>query len=171
MWIVGGIDDVGVNQSTTVSGTAEKVWRLSPVALGSIILLVLLVAVGGYFVASRYLPAGAGKSEKPEKKAAELGPTFNFEPFIVNAAGTNGERYLKISLSVELTGSKGLKEIAAKQVVMRDVILGILSNKTILDLEGSGKRAELKKEIAYALSRHLSEGQVVNVYFTEFVLQ
>lgn len=98
---------------------------------------------------------------------------LNLNPFIVNLAGSSGERYLKVKMQLEV--NKKLSEEFYDNPLclpkIRDKILMILTTKTIdevLDLKG---KILLRKEIIVHLNELLKKGTVKNVYFTEFVVQ
>ena len=93
------------------------------------------------------------------------------DPFIVNLADAQGQRYLKAVIQLETDNASADGEINGKLPQIRDEILMILSNKTFDDIATvSGKRM-LKREIVSAINRYLASGQVTQVYFTEFVVQ
>ncbi|HPC47644.1 MAG TPA: flagellar basal body-associated FliL family protein, partial [Deltaproteobacteria bacterium] len=93
------------------------------------------------------------------------------DPFIVNLADAQGQRYLKAVVQLETDNPAAEAEINTKLPQVRDEILMILSNKTFDDVASVAGKRMLKREIAQAVNRYLVEGRVTNVYFTEFVVQ
>lgn len=53
----------------------------------------------------------------------------------MNLVSQNGRRYLKVSISLELSNEKLLNEVKVKDTAIKDTIIEILSSKSV---EGSG---------------------------------
>jgi flagellar FliL protein len=54
---------------------------------------------------------------------------------------------------------------------LRDAVLGILTSKSLKDISTTEGKQRLKEEIAYRLNSYLSRGKILQVYFTDFVIQ
>ena len=93
------------------------------------------------------------------------------DPFIVNLADAEGQRYLKAVMQFEVDNPAAESEIQEKLPQIRDEILMILSNKTFDDVSTTAGKRMVKREIASAVNKYLTGGQVTQVYFTEFVVQ
>lgn len=121
--------------------------------------------VGGFF----YLKNFTMSSEtQKHDKASVLWP---MEPFIVNLADTTGDRYLKAVIQLEVSGQENTAGLEQLKPKFRDCVLDILSSKSYRELmEMSGKQ-RLREDIAFKLNSYLSDGKIVRVYFTEFVIQ
>ncbi|PAF47071.1 flagellar basal body-associated protein FliL [Helicobacter sp. 12S02634-8] len=101
-----------------------------------------------------------------------IGPLYEIkEPFIVNLITQSGRRYLKASISLELSNPKLENEINAKATVIRDTIIEILSSKSIEEIATTKGKEKLKDEIASRLNDFLIDGYIKNVFFTDFVIQ
>lgn len=101
----------------------------------------------------------------------EYGEFAQLEPLVVNPAETGGSRYLMVSVGLESAEPAVLEEIAAKDIVVRDLINDVLSTKTVPVLSDVGNREALKQEIRTLLNGILSEGEIDRLYFTQFMLQ
>ncbi|MEW6227941.1 MAG: flagellar basal body-associated FliL family protein, partial [Bacillota bacterium] len=137
--------------------------------------VVCLAAAGGVLVYTGRLP-GRIASDPGKAPVPKPGPMYAFEPFIVNVAGTNGTRYLKVSLSVECADRKTSSDIARAEYVVRDAILEVLSAQTLEDLTDVSRRNAVRQQVAAAIEQALSSGKqeparVNGVYFLEFVIQ
>ncbi|HOM29559.1 MAG TPA: flagellar basal body-associated FliL family protein [Deltaproteobacteria bacterium] len=175
--------------------TQESPKKKFPVLVVVIALCVILVAggaVGAYFMFFASKKKGEGdhasaevKQEQVQKKGEAgdahgggpggegggSGSVKPLDPFIVNLADAQGQRYLKAVMQIETDNPSADSEINAKLPQIRDEILMILSNKTFDDVSTVAGKRMLKREIASAVNRYLSSGQVTNVFFTEFVVQ
>jgi len=158
--------------------------KKSPVK--TIVILVVLLAVlsaGGFVAWKKFagpMPSAKGKAETAggettagtdAAEAALLGPIFVLEPFIVNLAGDNGRRFLKITMDLELGEVKLKEELERRLPQVRDTILVLLSSKTYEDIESVQGKFKLREEITSRVNSYLQSGKVKKIYFTEFVVQ
>ncbi len=100
-------------------------------------------------------------------------PEFLFvvRDLIINPAGTGGLRYLLTSVGIEVTNEKAFAEIQSKEVIVNDILINVLSSKTLEELSDISKRKELRREIAKKVDEILTFGRVQNVYFSKFIIQ
>ena len=138
-----------------------------------IAVVILLVLSGGGLISWKTFLNPAQKDVKEEGAAmrVELGPTFPLDAFIVNLAGTSGERYLKVTMELELKEGKLASELARRKPQLRDTILLLLSSKTLEDVATFRGKTKLRNEITARLNGFLAPGSIKKVYFTEFVVQ
>ncbi|MFY9486638.1 MAG: flagellar basal body-associated FliL family protein [Bacillota bacterium] len=137
------------------------------------LLVLLTIAIG--MVAGYFFAAGGGlaniakRFEKP--LVTEIGPIVTLDPFVVNLAGSRGERYLKTTLSLELRSESAVKAVEPLNASMRDAIIGILCSQTLDDLETAGAKQALKTQIVNKLNEVIGSPIVLNVYYQDFVMQ
>ena len=147
-----------------------------------IVLLLLLLVIGGlvaYFLLSNnddQQQPDKQQQKKIEKKhkasdMAEIGPIYPLDPFIVNLVSSNADRYLKCKIDLELDSPDLQQEIDKKLPAIRDLIIRILSSKTVEEIQTAKGKEKLKEEIKRKINEMLTTGEVRNVYFTEFVIQ
>lgn len=144
------------------------------VALLLIIAIVVVVLVLG---GEEEPPEGAVSETKKVSKQikeateAQLGPVVPMEQFIVNLVSNNGRRYLKTEMQFELSGEELMEEAQNKQPLIRDVIIRTLSSKTYEEISTENGKIRLKEELIGNINAKLVDGEVVNVFFTKFVVQ
>ena len=147
-----------------------------------IVLLILLLVIGGlvaYFLLSggdEEQPQTQQEQQKIEKKKkvsdmTEIGPIYPLDKFVVNLVSTNANRYLKCKIDLELDSQELQQEIDKKLPAIRDLIIRVLSSKTVEEIQTSKGKEKLKEEIKRKINEVLTTGEVRNVYFTEFVIQ
>ncbi|QCT94690.1 flagellar basal body-associated protein FliL [Caminibacter mediatlanticus TB-2] len=145
-----------------------------------IILLLLLLVIGGlvaYFLLSgNDEPQDNQEPQKIEKKKkvtnmTEIGPIYPLDTFVVNLINSNASRYLKCKIDLELDAPETQQEIDKKLPAIRDLIIRILSSKTVEEIQTSKGKEKLKEEIKRKINEILTTGEIRNVYFTEFVIQ
>ena len=151
---------------------------------GPVIALVVLMPLISYAVAEYLLVpklkqslgnSGAGRGTEVAKAA---GPTtsalpysYSFQDIVVNLAGSNGTRYLKVSYTAFSASSDLQERMTRHRNELLDMNLRVLSSKTLGELEAPGARNLLRNELIENLNRVLGENIVEQVYFTDFVVQ
>jgi flagellar FliL protein len=145
-----------------------------------IIVGLLVLGGGGYYAYITFL------QEKPaeevpvevEKGAAEeigedvnLGVMFPLAPFILNLAGSEGKRFLKVTISLELSTPEVHAELKENIQKVTDSILVLLSSKSFEDVYSVQGKFKLKDEVTTRVNRFLVVGHVKDAYFTEFIIQ
>ena len=100
----------------------------------------------------------------------------DLEKFTLNLSGGGAPHYLVCTISLEVT-SQDLKDTLLDQddkqlymVKTRDAILQILRAKTFEEVKDHAASREIANEIKFKLSRIYAEGDVMNVYFSEFLI-
>jgi len=134
-------------------------------------IVVAMLAGGDDEQSSNNQPSSA--KEKPMKNmdAMEVGPMFPLDNFTVNLLSDNGRRYLKVQMNLELDGEELAAELETKTAVVRDVIIRLLSSKTLEEISTAKGKDKLKEQVVNQLNLRLKDGNIRNVYFTEFVVQ
>ena len=150
----------------------------SPIFLIVVLVIVLLSTGGGAWLAYIHYPklaavaaALSSKEADGEEAPLEYGQFMELTGTIVNPAGTNGKRYLMVNLGLESQDAATLEEVTARDVVVRDTILKILSQRTVDQLSNMEERNALKEELRSAINGIVEKGEVNRLYFTQYVLQ
>lgn len=94
-----------------------------------------------------------------------------FDDLILNPAGTDGSRFLVLSLALELREGGSVDDIEARDPEVRDVILTLLSAKTVQELADVTLRPALREELRERLNGLLGGDQIVRLYLPRFVIQ
>lgn len=159
-----------------------------------IVVLVLILVIGGVIFAlmSGNHEAEAGSESSAHKEApahgedapaegessgshgeisTEVGIMFPLDLFTVNLLSESGRRYLKVEMNLELEGEELALELETKKPVLRDVIIRILSGKSLEEVSTIKGKETLKEEILVDLNQRVKDGKIKNVYFTDFVVQ
>ena len=158
--------------------------------LAGLVLLLVLVMGGGMFMIYTKLPSASPKAAVPETEAGaeaisekakpeEIGAVVSVDTFIVNLADPGGNRYLRVTMDLELVGKPADKsahktagdELAKRMPQIRDAILMILSTKRYADISTTEGKTALREEIVNAANGLLASSQISRIYFKEFVIQ
>ena len=135
-----------------------------------IIALITLVVITAGAVAGYYFFTKT-EAKKPAAEKPAVITIWPMEAFIINIAETNGERYLKIVIQLEVSDPDVVKELEQLKPRLRDSILDLLTPKTYKELMDLAGKQRLREEIAGRINNILLRGKVTKVYFTDFVVQ
>jgi flagellar FliL protein len=150
------------------------------VVLLALVLLLLAGMGGGIFMMWNQLSAmsaaqggGTGKAEAatPPGTSGVIGPIFHLETFIVNLADQEGNRYLRLTMDLELGSKMLVEELEARLPQVRDKILMILPAKEFEEIHSAEGKIALRDELMAALNGLMTQGKISNIYFKEFVVQ
>ncbi len=151
-----------------------------------IVMILALLGGGGYFAYTKFIAGalmGAKSGAESESKQndtsdtesgakdEDLGAMYSLDPFIVNLAGSQGKRFLKVTVALELSSLEIRNELKENEEKILDSILILLSSKTFEDVYSIQGKFKLKDEIATRVNRFMVLGHVKDVYFSEFVIQ
>ncbi|GEL46961.1 hypothetical protein CHO01_20770 [Cellulomonas hominis] len=158
--IVGSSNKIGGQRSSSTHTEPEP----APVPKkrgrrGLVVVGALVVAAGaGWFL----LRPGAASEAEPMK--VELGTVQAVEPISINLAGG---RYLRLGLGLQLTAEVAEDVDTVKAL---DLAIALFSQRPVEEISTPEGRNALKRELAAQLTE-VYEGEVVDVYFSNFVYQ
>lgn len=139
-------------------------------AMTSFVLLPKLQKGLGITAAESHEGGESDKSSKePDPNAKKERVALN--KLLVNVAGTMGQRYLLVSLSVEGAGQGYVDKMKEADAPLRSMACGVLSTKTLADLEKPGVRNLITTELIAGFNNILGEPMVKQIYLTEFAIQ
>jgi len=146
-----------------------------------IIVGLMILGGGGYYAYINFFkekpaeekPADGeeAKEAAPVEKDVDLGLMFPLDPFVVNLAGSEGKRFLKVTISLELSTPEVNLELKENIQKITDSILVLLSSKAFEDVYSVEGKFKLKDEMTTRVNRFLVVGHVKDAYFTEFIIQ
>jgi len=102
---------------------------------------------------------------------SEIGPIYPMDQFIVNLYNEGSSRYLKTTLNFELNSEDLNAEMDKKKPLIRDIVIKTLSAKTYEEISTIKGKENLKDEIVSKVNQVITDGQVKNLFFTDFVIQ
>ena len=119
--------------------------------------------------ASTEVAAHSTEKSKPGPSVAKQ--TAMIQKIMVNVAGSMGTRYLMVSATIAGTRSGFTTQVENHRPQLLDGAAGILSSKTIEDLEKPGARNVIRGELIAVFNGVLGDGFVEDLYLTEFAIQ
>ncbi|MDN5293740.1 MAG: flagellar protein FliL [Eubacteriales bacterium] len=135
-------------------------------------LVVVLAAGGVTFAVVKFILPQSQPATQETKKEEVAGSYLDAGEFITNLADKDEVRFIKIKVVLELSETKiDDEKMKEKEGVIRDTILSIVRKKTSDEVHGSEGLSKLRGEIKEALNKKVFGGKLMNVYFTDFVVQ
>lgn len=104
-------------------------------------------------------------------KTKELGAVYLVPDILVNPTGTGGTRYLSATLGLEVAEPETVERLRARDVQVRDVLISILSARSVEQLTDFQAREQMRREIKGRLNQLLGGEGLTAVYFVDYVLQ
>jgi flagellar FliL protein len=149
------------------------------ILLIGVLMIFMLGMGGGLFLMWNKLSAinvqtNANAGVQPGQEVTveqPLGPIHGLETFIVNLADKGGNRYLRLTMDLELGNPELETELQKRLPQVRDSILMILPSKRFEDISSVEGKIALRDEILSTLNEYLTQGKITNIYFKEFVVQ
>ena len=138
------------------------------------IALVVIAAMGSAYITFLVFSRSANVAavQGPVEKKS-FGPIHEIGEFTVNLMVPPGfaPRFVRTGVAVEVSDKRYLAELTQREAQVRDAVIAILRSKTHDDIAGASGMEKLRHEIAGAISDLLQGGKVVNVFFTDLVVQ
>lgn len=152
---------------------------MTAVVLG-VIVSVAAVGGAGYFLIHsgklRLQTMPPATSQSAQKTHAVL-----LEPLVVNLADASGAAYLRVSVALSVADARGdakdekktegTAEEKGADAAVRDTALEVLSKETSEGLLAADGKERTKKALKDALAERVPEMKIVDLYFTEFLVQ
>lgn len=113
----------------------------------------------------------AGQGVKKDEAFAEVGKMSSLGSFILNLNTPGDSRYLKVSITGELSDDGVEEEIARKKPIIDDIFVSHISAKAFDEIADDKGKSIMKEELLEKLNKYLMKGRVTRLYFTEFVVQ
>ncbi len=117
---------------------------------------------------------GGGKEGGHGGKEGEKGGSplnYALEPFILNLADIESNRYLKISITLEFDTPRTTKDAEQRVPQIRDAMILLMTSLTSGDIHSVAGKITLQSEIQNRISKVVEPGTVKRVYFTDLVVQ
>jgi flagellar FliL protein len=112
-----------------------------------------------------------GKTKTGKESADAKREAVMMNKLLVNVAGTEGARYLLVSMSVVGTGADFKNSMQDRNAQLIDMASNTLNVKTLADLEKPGARNLIRTELINGFNSILGDDVVKEIYFTEFAIQ
>jgi flagellar FliL protein len=155
-----------------------------PTITNLILMPVLAYGMTAFVILPKLRQSGGQASATPSESAGKQTEHGGKEPagkaklmvnlsgkILVNVAGSGGTRYLMATLTLVSANPDLKSAIEKNDAQLRDVAAGVLSSKTIADLEKPGARNLIRTELISVFNGVLGNSMVSEIYLPEFAVQ
>ena len=129
--------------------------------------VVVLGGAGAYWALSGDKGAEAAPSIRPDA----VGPIMALPTFVVNLNEEQSNRYLKLSVSLELVREGAEDEVTLRIPMIRDSVISYLVSLSVADVRGAETKDAIRDTLLAKINDALNAALVRRVLFTEFVIQ
>lgn len=127
-----------------------------------------LFGVAPMLIAKPATPDAAAHDSAAAPKASVLTTIDNL---VLNPAESEGTRFLMVSAAIEVRSGDVETTLKARNAEVRDRILAVLGRRTVVELTDMSLRDAIKKEVLDSVGVMFAKGDVVRLYFPQFVVQ
>lgn len=111
--------------------------------------------------------AGSSKNVSPTEFGKYL---YTIDDIIVNPANTTGEQLLLSSIAFDLGSEENKQEMKTKNILVKDLILSILSSKSVNELSNNNYKDSLRSQIKTEVIKYLPKLTINRIYFSKYIL-
>lgn len=145
----------------------KKNWLLT-------IVIALAVLAGGG--AATWVAMGKPAASKDAAAPQEKPPVYvTLESFTVNLQPENGDQYLQVGLVLKVAGSATVDAVKLQMPEIRNRILLLLTSKKASEISTVAGKQRLSTEIIAEARQSIAsqkiQQEIINVFFTSFVIQ
>ncbi len=150
------------------SSASKKVIEVNIGIIAAAIAALVLMPIVTYVIVVRAVKV---RTETQEVSTKSEPVNFSMPSLVVNIAETKGTRFLKATITFSLENPATSAEVEAKKAQITDILISLCSSRSLDELEQSMGREQLKKDIIARINPLLDHGRILNVFFSEFVIQ
>lgn len=114
--------------------------------------------------------AAAAASPAPPG-ALERGTIVMMDNVVVNLVDARGTHYLKVAVALEFKEKELEQEINERMPELRDLLINHLASRPMEEVINRDAREVIKRQLLDLFNKRLHSGQLLNVYFSDFVVQ
>ena len=141
--------------------------------------LFTAIGIGMYFFLSEdeqiqekvYHKRISNKTEQEVTLLSDINILYPMDTFVVNLNDNGLHRFLKVNISFEIIGDELNLILDNKIPVIRDIIIRVLSSKSLSDVSSKKGKMKLENQILNSLNEKIEDGYLKSIYFTEFIIQ
>lgn len=145
-------------------------WREQKSKANSAVVLLLGLLISSAALDCKRSSSNSDASGKDSAGVPDK-PVLHLDPFVVNLADTEDNRFLRVGVDLVLEKDLTTKESRASSARIRDCIIFVLATWRSDALLAPDGKQKLKDEILRALQNRVPELGIKEVYFTEFLVQ
>ncbi len=140
--------------------------------------IILVAQLGIAFLLGTMLSEQSKKDQETVKAeevkwegSGERGKIVMLENIVLNLTENDRLYYLKVTMGLEVSSPDMEKEVKNREAHLRDVVISCISGKKVTELDDEDERNSLKTELYRKLNEALTSGDLIQIYFSDFVIQ
>ncbi len=136
--------------------------------------VVLALAGGGYYYKTKAAAADAEHEPVSKEVSPKERGLVSFDPFVANLADEGGQRFVRVTVQLVVGDAHMATEMTETPVLSmqaRAIILELLATQVADTLVTPEGKVALRQAIAERIAEALHEIEVVDVLFSDFVVQ
>ncbi len=148
------------------------------ILLGTIVILQALIAIGltQFLIVPKLgvqdAAVGPDIPEEEEVALPEMGVLVGLEEMIVTLrADGRKSRYLRININLEVQNQVAAQVVTQRLPQLRDIVIMTLSDREAAELSSPEGKKGLRDEIFRKIDDRMPPGILMNVYFSDLVVQ
>ena len=113
------------------------------------------------------------KKKKKEGEGEKVGGglTYPLKTTVVNLATDSDHRFAKVSITLEADSEETVAQLKEVDHQVYDCLIDTLGNVRAQDIGSDAGKDLLKETLRTKMNKFLTDGKILNVYLTEFLVQ
>ncbi len=140
----------------------------------AVVIIVVLVAIVGYFVYSQFLapkPEDEAKAAEAETSLEELFYYNTGDAYVTNVKDSKALSKISVSLALKGEGETMTEVLTTNNALIRSVIVDVMRDHTEDELRAVDATEKLSAEMLEKLKEALKMEDIVNVCISDYVIQ
>ncbi len=167
-------------EETEGTGAKAKgnIFENKAIVLGIIVIVQAVLAIGltQFLIVPKLGVQDAGMDvssiENSAREMPELGVLVNLEDIVVTlVSDPRKPRYLRININVEVPNQLIAEVVTSRLPQLRDLVIMTLSDKTPESISTPEGKKGLRDEIFRRMDEKMPQGTLMNIYFSDLVVQ
>ncbi|MBN2071844.1 MAG: flagellar basal body-associated FliL family protein [Candidatus Krumholzibacteriota bacterium] len=111
------------------------------------------------------------KVEKVVEDSDPRGEIILMSDIVINLKEKDKLFFLKVTIGLEVPDSDVKAEVTERTPQLRDDVIAMISGKSVSDIDSLEDRNLLKAELTRRINASLLSGDLIQLYFSDFVIQ
>ncbi len=134
-----------------------------------VVQLIAVIGLGQVLIKPKLVPPDT--SAVVEDETPDRGTIVMLEDITVNLLAEKRTHYLRLKIGLEVADPLVEAEIAERSAEIRDIVITSASERRVDELITVRGKEQLKEELRNRINARLQQGELLNVYFSDFVVQ
>lgn len=104
-------------------------------------------------------------------KVKHTGNYYQYDSFVVSIFDREKVHYLRLKVALEMSSEAVKEELDLKDPQIKDSMIFVLGDFTVRELLDNQAKLLVKEVLMKTLNKILGKGKIIDIYFTEFVVQ